>query len=296
MKQLVSPKQLAQAIGVSESTIKRWCDRGRIQSVRTAGGHRRLRVSSVLQFLRETAREVLDPSALGFPSPDIMRNRLPLENVRERFREALVTGNERIAREVVLNLYLTGVRISVIADEVVAEAFHEIGDLWDCGSVEVFEERRACELTMNLLRDLRMCIPPPSPTAPQALGATPQGDPYTVAVTLAELVLRENGWRAESLGSSVPFESLRAVVADVQPRLLWLSVSHIVDETLLVDEIGRLFDVCTATGTALAVGGRALDEGVRKRLRYTSFGDTMQHLEQFAGLLFAPARSLQHTS
>ena len=42
MKPLLSPKELADAIGVSESSIKRWVDNGEIQATKTSGGHRRI--------------------------------------------------------------------------------------------------------------------------------------------------------------------------------------------------------------------------------------------------------------
>jgi excisionase family DNA binding protein len=65
MKELITPKQVARAIGVSESSLKRWCDRGLIPTVRTAGGHRRLPISGVLSYLRETGHEMVRPELLG---------------------------------------------------------------------------------------------------------------------------------------------------------------------------------------------------------------------------------------
>jgi hypothetical protein len=38
MQQLLSPRQFAEAIGVSESSVRRWADTGRIKMTRTAGG------------------------------------------------------------------------------------------------------------------------------------------------------------------------------------------------------------------------------------------------------------------
>jgi len=40
MRQL-SPRELAEALGVSESSLKRWVDAGKIAASRTEGGHRR---------------------------------------------------------------------------------------------------------------------------------------------------------------------------------------------------------------------------------------------------------------
>ena len=66
MEQL-TPKQVARAIGVSEASLKRWCDKGLIEMVRTVGGHRRLPLSSVLQFLRSSGHQLVRPEILGLP-------------------------------------------------------------------------------------------------------------------------------------------------------------------------------------------------------------------------------------
>lgn len=68
MQELLSPRQVAVALGVSESSLKRWCDRGMLPTRRTAGGHRRVPLDGVLTFLRETGQDLVRPDVLGLPS------------------------------------------------------------------------------------------------------------------------------------------------------------------------------------------------------------------------------------
>jgi len=56
-----TPKQVATALQVSESSVKRWCDRGVIRTDRTLGGHRRIPLENLMEFLESTNRRVLDP-------------------------------------------------------------------------------------------------------------------------------------------------------------------------------------------------------------------------------------------
>ena len=102
---------------------------------------------------------------------------------------------------------------------------------------------------------------------------------------MAELVLRDNGWQATSLGCSLPFFTLKAAIEENRPKLFWLSVSHIFDEKRFLDETGQLFQVAQDNDSALVVGGRALIDSVRKQMKYSAFCDTMQHLETFAATL-----------
>lgn len=287
MKKLLSPKQVARAIGVSESSVKRWCDQKLIPTERTAGGHRRLPLDAVVEFIRDGGYELRDPQILGLPATSArVTGTATIERAKNRFRRALVAGDDDAARQIVLDLYLAKQAVSVICDQVVAAAFEEIGDFWECGDVEVYEERRACEISSRLVHELRELVPPPPADAPVAIGGTLDGDPYTLAVSMAELVLRDVGWNASSLGHMLPFATLHAAMQALRPKLIWLSVSVVRCEERFVEEMNRLFETAESLGVALAIGGRSLSAELRRQLRYTAFCDTFQHLEDYSRSIF----------
>lgn len=282
---LLTPKQVAQAIGVSESSLKRWCDQGKIPMICTAGGHRRLPLEGVLEFIRASKRSLVDPEAIYLDSRSARAPR-SVAAARKAFEAALIVGDEGTARQTVLDLFLAGQRLSVIGDEVVARSFHAIGELWECGELEVFRERLACRICSRILAELRGLLSLPKAAAPIALGGTSAGDFYELATTLVELVLRENGWQATSLGSSLPLDTLIAAIGEHQPRLFWLSVSYIADDEQFLTDYSALYEAA-AGKTALVVGGRALSDSVRRRMKYAAFCDNLQHLETFIATLDA---------
>jgi molybdopterin-binding protein len=47
------PGQLADLLGVSVDTVRRWCDDGRLATVRTEGGHRTVEGAELARFVRE---------------------------------------------------------------------------------------------------------------------------------------------------------------------------------------------------------------------------------------------------
>ena len=300
-----TPKQVANAIAVSESSVKRWCDKGLIPTHYTAGGHRRIELSGLVPFLKAKKVTLAKPELLGLPS-NTGKGIRNIERALEPYLEALVSGDEEQSRRILLDLYLADHPLSEIFDRVIAPVFEKIGELWACGSAEVYQERRACEVCMTILRDsgtadgwqerrgceitrrvigeLRSLVPQPAADAPVAIGAAPEGDQYNLATNMVELVLRDAGWNAMSLGDNIPLASMGEAIVAQQPRMFWLSCSHLVDADSFVAQYNEL---CEAHGNKVAfvVGGRALSEPIRQRMKHAAFCDTLTHLEALAKTL-----------
>ncbi|HTN73643.1 MAG TPA: B12-binding domain-containing protein [Pirellulaceae bacterium] len=285
MQQRLTPRQLAQATGVSESSIKRWCDAGTIATVRTAGGHRRIPLNVALQFVRENNHELIAPEILGLPR-STGRGNLKLVESATQLRAALEQGQEERCRQLLFDLYLNQHRICEIGDAVIAPAFNEIGHRWETGDVAVFQERRALEITRNLLHELRLAQKPLPPGAPVALGGTLTGDNYALAPILVELVLRECGWRACYLGSDLPIATMEVALREHKPRLFWISVSHLEDEAQFLADYRHLHEAA-GSQTAVVIGGRALHAELRQQITYSAYCETLQHIETFGTTLLA---------
>ena len=283
----LSPKQVALALGVSEASLKRWCDKGLLSSTRTAGGHRRIARGSVMQFLRERNQPPVRPELLGLPTAT-GQGEWTSTRVLEEVEFALEAGNEAQLRLTVLNFYLAGHSVSEMCDTLLTPAFHHIGTNWEHGKTEIFQERRACEICMRLLHELRTRMPTVANASPFAIGGSLQNDPYSLAPTMAELVLRESGWEAENFGVNIPVGSFCAAVATHKPRLLWISVGYIADETAFISDMATLFAAVRKHGGALALGGRGVTPEVRKSVQYSVFCESFRDLASFAEALRSP--------
>ncbi len=275
-----SPKQIAEALGVSESSVKRWCDKGTIPTVRTMGGHRRITLEGLQQFLRDSGRRLLIPQALGLPPlPALRRTQVPGDDqpLMKEFRERLAEGDEPACRELLQQFIATGTTFGEAAETLITDAMHGLGDAWQQHQLGVYQERRACEISARLIAELRGRLPPISPSAPVAFGGTPEGDPYQLPTALVELSLREAGWNAMNLGNNLPLGSFQQAVHDQPPQLVWLSVSAIAHLSTFVTEENRLAETL-GNDVALFLGGRAISEKVRAKLQYTGYCDDIQQL------------------
>jgi len=282
MTKLVSPKQVAHAIGVSESSLKRWCDQGLIETVRTAGGHRRLAVSSVLGYLQKSGRTLIAPEILGLPPLTAGAGPRSLAKAQSALLEALTQGQDAVARQVVIEAFTAHHSLHVIADELIAPTFHEIGRRWVCGQVAVYLERHACEIVTRILADLRRLSETPDQHAPKAIGGSLESDHYSLPNHLVELVLRDAGWNAVSFGAALPAESLELAIQQHRPRLVWLSVSHYQCEDQFVIDVERIRSAAAAIRAPFVIGGRMVCESLRGKIGEIACCESMRQLDAFA--------------
>jgi len=287
MEPELTTRQVARAMGVSEASIKRWCDKGVIPCGRTPGGHRRLPWGGVLQFLRHSGQRLFRPELLGMP-PTTGRATVVLGQAAGQMADALGQGDAERLRRIGFDLYLAGHPVREIFDRALAPAFHALGRRWQHGQVEIFQERHGCEICMHFLHELRSAMPSPPEDAPYAIGGTLAGDGYTVPAHMAEIVLREAGWRAECYGVALPSGTWCAAIEKTKPRLLWLSISWVGSVPTFLEEASKVCECARQHEVALVVGGRALTDSVRRQLPYSAYGDNFQHLAAFAETLWRP--------
>lgn len=283
-----SPKQVADALQASESSVKRWCDRGAIPTVRTVGGHRRITLEALQRFLQSSERRLATPQALGLPS-QVSAERGTLipggDNPDQTaFREALARGDEETCQRIARRLVAEGRTRTEVVESLVTDAMHGIGEAWSCQNVDAYQERRGCGIAARLVYELRSQLTPLMAGAPVAIGGTLSGDPYELPSAMVELALREHGWNAINLGTNLPAESFLRAADDYRPQVVWLSASALDDTDNFVRMVNQLADGLNED-TSLLIGGRALNETIRSRLKYTAHCDSLRNLVELANMI-----------
>lgn len=276
---LLSPRQVADALGVSESSVKRWVDQGNLGAERTVGGHRRVPWAEVMRFVRSQERSLERPEVLGLLAGDAVAD--PSREVRE----ALVEGDGHRLRAAIFHLHAAGATVAEICDHTLATAFADLGERWEHGDLEVYEERRAVGMCEAVLHELSALLAEPEPAAPRAAGGTLAGDWYALPTQMVALALRDRGWHARSLGSSLPMESLATALRQEEVRLFWLSVSWVEDPAALAEAVLRLQALSRDQGTTLVLGGRGLDPESRHRLGEVAICDDLAQMTHIADSL-----------
>lgn len=291
MEDQLTTRQVAEALQVSESSVKRWCDRGVLPTIRTAGGHRRIPLDGFMKYLEESNQQVVAPV---FPATRVKESETAGKSDAELEREfcdAVGAGNEEKCRQILTRFLAQQRSLTVLADDFIAKTFHELGEQWSSGDLEVYQERRGGEICSRLIHEMRRLLPTPPENAPLAIGGSPEGDHYTTSTRLIELVLREAGWQTMNLGSNLPLDTIASAVSDHRPKMLWLSISHIEDEAAFMENYSKFYEALPKS-LAVVVGGRALTDRLRPQLDYTAFCDNMRQLKSFATALMSRRHSI----
>ncbi len=272
-------QQLADALGVSVSSIKRWIDSGALEATRTMGRHRLVSFTTALEFARREKFPTDGLLAMAVqPQPLAIDDKLC-----DRLLDALKSGDERGASTLIMSAYYSGGGIVDLADRLIRPIMERIGHGWFLGQWDIYEEHQATGLITSTLAGLNYTlIQAALDPRPLALGASFEGDPYVLPGLLAEIAVREAGWDVRNLGANLPLRSLAAATRKYRPKMIFLSASSIADRTQFINDYAYFYEAANQVGAAVIVGGRALTFDLRSRLVYASFGDRMAHLSEFA--------------
>lgn len=285
-KAFLTPRDLADALGVSESSLKRWADDGVIPVSRTAGGHRRIAIADAVRFARESGLHVEHPEALGLE--EIVPAGAAREGgTSEALFAAFLRDDWRVARGLVVGAYLAGQSVATICDGPIREALGRAGELWQHGSEGIVIEHRAVDTCLQALSFIRSLIPAAASDAPVALGAAVAGDPYVLPSLSAAVVLADAGYRDVNLGPTMPTAALASAAERYAPRLVWRTTSIPTDhETLRRDVAGVLERL--AEPAVLVVGGRGMPPGLFTYSNRVHHLGSMSELAGFARGVRAP--------
>lgn len=291
MERLLSPKELARAIGVSESSLKRWADDGVIPVTRTAGGHRRILLRDALSYIRQTGAVVVQPEVLGLPAEALRRP--GAEDERDQFIEhAVLAADLEALRGALLARYVEGEPLGVVFDGPLAAALREIGEAWKQGPGGIHAEHRATDACIHGLNFLRSLLPARAADAPLAMGGAPEGDPYQVPTLMAATVLAAEGWREINLGPNLPIGAFCAAMREYGPRLVWLSLTSQEAAKTVMRELPLLEKTAEEIGAAIAVGGQAMTPAVVAGRKVHAL-ESMQAMAGFARGLQASGAKLE---
>ncbi|MBI1337446.1 MAG: helix-turn-helix domain-containing protein [Phycisphaera sp.] len=287
MSQLLTTRDLAEAIGVSESSLRRWVDDGVIQAFRTAGGHRRITLDEAIRFIRESGTPLVNPVKIGLPTLPRDHQGYTVDPT-ETLLNALMVGDDEHAIGIVMTYFLSGKPIATLFDGPIRATMTRLGELWKHNERGILIEHRATDTFIRALSRIRLSIKNPPADAPVAIGCAPGNDPYFIPTMMAACIFADNGVRDINLGPQTPTQTLIHGIEENQARAAWLSISTEFEQDQLERDLTPLIASTAKLGCQLVIGGRNAPTQLRKPAPHVLLTRTMAELTAFARGISAP--------
>ena len=202
---LMSTGDVAEVLGVSEATVKRWADAGTLSCIRTPGGHRKFRLRDIAMHL---ASRKTTASAATAPLSESERE---IEDVVS----ALLVGDVEKVIGALAAARLQRLSVASISDTLLYPAFRRVLGACGTGRCEAFHLHIAVNSLIEVAARQRPALRVPGSTRGRVVAAPVPGEPHDVLARLASLVGVEAGFDAYVLGAGLAATSVSRAAEDL---------------------------------------------------------------------------------
>lgn len=147
-----------------------------------------------------------------------------MDSLRLALGDALGAGDFPRARSAALRA-VREVGIGGLYGELIPQIFAEIGRRWASGSLSVSQEHLASGVAARVVEHVNSRYRAPIADHREVVLCVPEGENHTLALHLAEGLLRQKGFAPVNIGASAPVATIVDFVADRRPLAVLISVA-----------------------------------------------------------------------
>lgn len=263
---IISTRQVAELLAVSEATVKRWADAGTLRCFRTPGGHRKFRMEDVADFLRNYQYDTAGPISVGPEGNAGTSATLPdagdasaapsidPETVVQFRNAALSADVDSLVSQIAQNR-LRGLTLSAIFDHIATAALADIGERWARGVLTVSQEHIAATAVIEALARTRPLIERSGRERGKVLLACPGEEQHDIAMRMGSLLAYGLGFNPMLIGARAPVADLSLLITGERPRYVVISASSAADPRVVAQDVAAIAEASRAAGSKLLAGG-----------------------------------------
>jgi excisionase family DNA binding protein len=247
---------VAEVLGVSEATVKRWADAGTLRCFRTPGGHRKFRLRDIKAFLADSEQGgLLEDRDIPASGAHVTAGvGLTPEQVQVRAL-ALASDVDGLV-SLVANHRLEGLSVARICDGLIAPVMRELGEAWMAGRLSPAQEHIASNTVKDMLARVRPLVERNAKVdRGRALCACLGKEQHDLGVRMVGLILASEGYRSVMAGANVPATDLAMMASSEPPEVLALSASPHSEKERLRGDLAIVASALSGTRTRIVVGG-----------------------------------------
>lgn len=209
---LMSTGDVAEVLGVSEATVKRWADAKALTCIRTPGGHRKFR-------LRDIAMHLASRRTSGYedvPGKDE-------DSQIEDLVSALLVGDTEKVIGAITSARLQRTSFATVADTILQPAVQRVSQSCVTGRCEAFHQHVAFNSLIDVCARHRHTLRVPSHVRGRMVSAPMPGEPNDLLARFVSLVGVESGLDTYLLGTGIAPASVARAAEDLGASWVVLS-------------------------------------------------------------------------
>ncbi len=258
---MVSTKEVATMLQVTETTIKRWADENVLHCIRTLGGHRKFLLKDVVKFAESNGYAVggSEPPPMSQKQMEQLQIGIHTQNygkIAGVLKEEAMQSDREGLTMLLLYLYKQHIPLPVVLDNVVMPGFAEIGREWEKGNLGIDQEHAASHaITEALVRTVQE-LHRKEPNKKSALCACPEGELHELGLQGLAYSLECEGWKVHYLGGNTPLEAISTAIRAERPELVCLSMTSVRHRYQLIEKLGKVASAVHSYNGKLLIGGQ----------------------------------------
>lgn len=260
MNTVLSTQEVAVLLNVTETTVKRWSDEGRIQCSKTLGGHRKFELNNIIKFAENN--EISLTGVLPPPIGAAQQEQLQLgvltrnyQKIADVFLQEALQSDRKGLTELLLYLLKHHIPFCIIADEIIRPALVQVGDLWEKGKISIHQEHLASQAVTEALIRIAPEVHRKPSNGLSAAFACVEGELHDIGLRCLAYSFESEGWKIHYIGANTPTDSVLSFVKALKPELVALSFTMIENTEKMVKDFKRISNDIHSYGGKFMIGG-----------------------------------------
>ncbi len=169
-----------------------------------------------------------------------------LRTIAQRYLDFLLSGQRRMASQVILGAVSEGVPVIDIYMLVLQPVLYEVGQLWQTDKIGVAQEHFCTAVTQSVMSQLYPHILSSNKGPGRMVATCVEGELHEIGLRMVADIFELNGWQTYYLGASTPAESIVKTIIDRKPQVLAISATLTQHVPLVESQIRLIRKECSS--------------------------------------------------
>ena len=220
----LNSNSVAKILGINISTLKRWTENGKIDCVKTAGGHRKFTMDHVRNYYKNHQKS---DKNLGLGLEDLkhknifnMINRKEFAELAKLLADSSIESDETTVSNIINGSYMKGIPVETICDKIIEPGSNIVENGLQqkyLSHIEAFISRK---LITRIVEGLNQNKPNGTYNGMTALCVNFEDNLPDLGVVMSEIILRHSGYNVLNTGSHAEMGSLKVIIEKKKINLL----------------------------------------------------------------------------